>query len=136
VWLLVLGWLSLVVVLVLLALGLTAWRLCHRISFDPWAGRYLRSWWQLWTVYSRRLPKWLHACGLTIREQDSALTLAVNPLGRNKIRRQVKPRADQVPKVLGVRSGPSWDEVRVRLVPGQKPEDFDEAARALASPVA
>ncbi|MDQ3826111.1 MAG: FtsK/SpoIIIE domain-containing protein, partial [Actinomycetota bacterium] len=27
----------------------------------------------------------------------------------------------------------SWDEVRVRLVPGQKPEDFDDAARALAS---
>src|SRR2546423_7100849 len=49
------------------------------------------------------------------------------------IRRQLKPRADQVPKVLGVRSGASWDEVRVRLVPGQKPEDFDEAARALAS---
>jgi S-DNA-T family DNA segregation ATPase FtsK/SpoIIIE len=35
--------------------------------------------------------------------------------------------------VLGVKSGPSWDEVRVRLVPGQKPEDYDEAARALAS---
>jgi S-DNA-T family DNA segregation ATPase FtsK/SpoIIIE len=37
------------------------------------------------------------------------------------------------PAVLGVKSGPSWDEVQVRLVPGQKPEDFDEAARALAS---
>jgi len=37
-----------------------------------------------------------------------------------------------VPKVLGVSSGASWDEVRVRLVAGQKPEDFDEAARALA----
>ena len=34
--------------------------------------------------------------------------------------------------MLGVRSGASWDEVRIRLVPGQKPEDFDEAARALA----
>jgi S-DNA-T family DNA segregation ATPase FtsK/SpoIIIE len=37
------------------------------------------------------------------------------------------------PTVLGVRSGPSWDEVRVRLVPGQTPEDFDQAARPLAS---
>ncbi len=44
----------------------------------------------------------------------------------------MKPAADQIPRVLGVRSGPSWDEVRVRLVPGQKPEDFDDAARALA----
>jgi DNA segregation ATPase FtsK/SpoIIIE, S-DNA-T family len=34
--------------------------------------------------------------------------------------------------VLRVRSGASWDEVRVRLVPGQKPEDFDEKARELA----
>ena len=32
-----------------------------------------------------------------------------------------------------MRSGASWDEVCIRLVPGQKPEDFDEAARALAS---
>jgi S-DNA-T family DNA segregation ATPase FtsK/SpoIIIE len=43
-----------------------------------------------------------------------------------------KPRPDQLPRVLGVRSGASWDEVRVKLVPGQTPEDFDEAARALA----
>jgi S-DNA-T family DNA segregation ATPase FtsK/SpoIIIE len=35
--------------------------------------------------------------------------------------------------VLGVRSGASWDLVRVRLIPGQKPEDFDNAARALAA---
>jgi S-DNA-T family DNA segregation ATPase FtsK/SpoIIIE len=34
--------------------------------------------------------------------------------------------------VLGVRSGASWDLVHVRLIPGQKPEDFDEVARALA----
>jgi len=34
--------------------------------------------------------------------------------------------------VVGVRSGASWDLVRVRLLPGQKPEDFDEATRALA----
>jgi hypothetical protein len=32
-----------------------------------------------------------------------------------------------------VRSGASWDEVRVQLLPDQKPEDIDEATRALAS---
>jgi S-DNA-T family DNA segregation ATPase FtsK/SpoIIIE len=37
-----------------------------------------------------------------------------------------------LPTVLGVRSGASWDEVRLRLVAGQKPENFDDAARALA----
>jgi len=32
-----------------------------------------------------------------------------------------------------VYSGGSWDLVRVQLVPGQKSEDFNQAARALAS---
>ena len=57
--------------------------------------------------------------------------VTVSPLMRN-IRRDRRP-AQELPKVLGVRSGASWDEVRIRLVPGQKPEDFDEATRALAS---
>jgi DNA segregation ATPase FtsK/SpoIIIE, S-DNA-T family len=35
--------------------------------------------------------------------------------------------------VIGVRSGGSWDLVQVQLVPGQKPEDFDQATRALTS---
>ena len=95
-------------------------------------GRWLRSWWQRWTVYARRLPGWLRACGLTVTDADRPIVLTANPLGRNKVRRQPKPRVDQLPKVLGVRSGASWDEVRVRLVAGQKPEDFDEKARELA----
>src|SRR6185312_4905411 len=41
-----------------------------------------------------------------------------------------RPAPAQLPRV---RSGASWDEVRIRLVPGQKPEDFDAATRALAS---
>ncbi|MGH3687726.1 MAG: FtsK/SpoIIIE domain-containing protein, partial [Pseudonocardiaceae bacterium] len=65
--------------------------------------------------------------------QDTApVVVALTPLGRTLGPRRRPVRA-QLPTVLGVRSGPSWDEVRVRLVPGQKPEDFDEAARALAS---
>jgi S-DNA-T family DNA segregation ATPase FtsK/SpoIIIE len=133
VWLLLLGWLSLLITTGVVAVGLTVWRWRHRISFDRWAGRRLRSWWQRWTIYAPRLPKWLQACGLTIREHDRPIVVRVNPLGRSKVGRQPRPRADQMPRVLGVRSGPSWDEVRVRLVAGQKPEDFDDAARALAS---
>jgi S-DNA-T family DNA segregation ATPase FtsK/SpoIIIE len=132
-WLLWWGWLSLIFTSAVIAASLAVWRWRHRSSFEPYAGLFLRSWWQRWTVYARKLPKWLTACGLTVRDPDRPIVLAMNPLGRSKIRRQVKPRVDQVPRVLGVRSGPSWDEVRVRLVPGQKPEDFDEAARALAS---
>ncbi len=126
------GWLPVLVTMALVATGLAVWRWRDRSSFEPWAGRWLRSWWLRWTLYARRLPKWLRACGPTVQDADRPIVLTANPLGRNKIRRQPKPRVDQVPRVLGVRSGASWDEVRVRLVPGQKPEDFDEAARALA----
>jgi S-DNA-T family DNA segregation ATPase FtsK/SpoIIIE len=111
---------------------LTAWRLIDLESFDAWAGRHLRAWWLRWTLYSPKLPQWLHACGLSIKPDAMPVMVTVNPLGRSIRRTRSKTQA-QLPQVLGVRSGASWDEVRIRLVPGQKPEDFDEAARALAS---
>jgi S-DNA-T family DNA segregation ATPase FtsK/SpoIIIE len=58
--------------------------------------------------------------------------VTVNLIGR-KVRRDRQPNGVRLPVVLGVKSGPSWDQVRVRLVAGQTPEDFDAAARALAS---
>jgi S-DNA-T family DNA segregation ATPase FtsK/SpoIIIE len=111
---------------------LTAWRLINLASFDVWVGRHLRAWWLRWTVYAPKLPQWLHACGLSIKPDAIPMVVTVNPLGRTIRRTRSKTQA-QLPQVLGVRSGASWDEVRIRLVPGQKPEDFDEAARALAS---
>ncbi|MGB9046835.1 MAG: FtsK/SpoIIIE domain-containing protein [Pseudonocardiaceae bacterium] len=111
---------------------LAGWRLINLASFDAWAGRHLRAWWLRWTVYAPKLPQWLHACGLSIKPDAIPLVVTVNPLGRS-IRRSRSQAQARLPQVLGVRSGASWDEVRIRLVPGQKPEDFDEAARALAS---
>ena len=111
---------------------LTGWRLVDLASFDAWAGRHLRAWWLRWTVYAPKLPQWLHACGLSIKPDATPMVVTVNPLGRSLRRTRSQAQA-RLPQVLGVRSGASWDEVRVRLVPGQKPEDFDEAARALAS---
>ena len=111
---------------------LTGWRLIDLASFDAWAGRHLRAWWLRWTVYSPKLPQWLHACGLSIKPDPLPLVVTVNPL-RRSIRHGRSQAQARLPQVLGVRSGASWDEVRIRLVPGQKPEDFDEAARALAS---
>jgi S-DNA-T family DNA segregation ATPase FtsK/SpoIIIE len=110
---------------------LAGWRLVDLASFDAWAGRYLRAWWLRWTVYAPKLPEWLHACGLSIKT-DAVLIMVLSPLSRT-LRRGRSHAPARSPRVLGVRSGASWDEVRVRLVPGQKPEDFDEAARALAS---
>jgi S-DNA-T family DNA segregation ATPase FtsK/SpoIIIE len=111
---------------------LIGWRLINLTSFDAWAGRYLRAWWLRWTVYAPKLPDWLHACGLGIRQDAAPVIVAVSPLWRGFSGRR-PPMRPQLPVVVGVRSGASWDEVRVRLVPGQKPEDFDDAARALAS---
>jgi DNA segregation ATPase FtsK/SpoIIIE, S-DNA-T family len=126
------GWESLATTAGVVAAVLTAWRLLDVRSFDAGAGRHLRAWWLRWTVYSPKLPDWLHACGLGIKQDAAPIVVALTPLGRTLGRGRHPVRA-QLPTVLGVRSGASWDLVRVRLVPGQKPEDFDEAARALAS---
>ncbi|MGH3779464.1 MAG: FtsK/SpoIIIE domain-containing protein, partial [Pseudonocardiaceae bacterium] len=85
-----------------------------------------------WTVYAPKLPDWLHACGLSITPDATPVVVMMSPLGRTLRRRRSQAQA-RLPQVLGVRSGASWDEVRIQLVPGQKPEDFDQAARALAS---
>jgi DNA segregation ATPase FtsK/SpoIIIE, S-DNA-T family len=126
------GWPSLVAISGVVAGVLAGWRLLDLRSFDAWAGRHLRAWWLRWTVYSPKLSEWLHACGLGIHQEATPVVVALSPLGRSF--RPGRRRPDAVlPRVLRVRSGASWDEVRVRLIPGQKPEDFDHAARALAS---
>jgi S-DNA-T family DNA segregation ATPase FtsK/SpoIIIE len=126
------GWASLATTASVAAALLIAWRLADLRSFDAWAGRHLRSWWLRWTIYSPKLPEWLHACGLGIKQDAAPVMVTLTPWARSFGRRRRTARA-HLPRVLGVRSGGSWDLVRVRLVPGQKPEDFDQAARALAS---
>ncbi|MET7993353.1 FtsK/SpoIIIE domain-containing protein [Amycolatopsis sp. NPDC005232] len=134
VWCELLGWISLAATLSGIGVVLAAWRLVDVVSFDQRCWRFLRSWWARWFVYARKLPGWLHACGLSVRDEALPVVVNVNLVGRRRaVSRSTSDRAGvQVPKVLKVRSGPSWDEVRVELVAGQKPEDFDEAARALA----
>jgi S-DNA-T family DNA segregation ATPase FtsK/SpoIIIE len=131
-WLYWWGWPSLLITAALagLALGLWWWR--GRESFEPRAGRWLRSWWLHWAVYARRMPGWLRACGLSVTDPGQPVQLQLTPFRRGPVAPRPRPRRDQLPRVTRVRSGPSWDEVQVRLVPGQTPEDFDEAARALA----
>ncbi|MGB6164579.1 MAG: FtsK/SpoIIIE domain-containing protein, partial [Pseudonocardiaceae bacterium] len=126
------GWPSLVLTLTVTTLALALWRWIDVWSFDTWVGRWLRAWWQRWTIYAPRLPGWLHACGLSVTDVTTPVLVTVTLVGRNRTHRDQHQPNIRVPKVLGVRSGASWDEVRVRLVPGQKPEDFDVATRALA----
>ena len=131
-WLYWWGWLSLVITVGSVAMVLLVWRWVHRRTFETWAGRRLRGWWLRWVVYGRRMPGWLRACRLTVPDQGQPVTVQVSPFRRSAVQPKVTPRRDQTPRVITVRTGPSWDEVRVRLVPGQTPEDFDQAARALA----
>jgi DNA segregation ATPase FtsK/SpoIIIE, S-DNA-T family len=126
------GWASLATTGVVIVVALAGWRLLDVRSFDAGAGRHLRSWWLRWTIYAPKLPDWLHACGLGIRQDAVPVVVTLSPLGR-ALGRTRRPARAPLPTVLGVRSGASWDEVRVRLLPGQKPEDVDEATRALAS---
>ena len=126
------GWPSLIITAGVLALGLGGWWWLGHESFEPLAGRRIRAWWLRWAIYARKMPHWLRACGLTVADRDPGLHVQVNPFRRTAVRPKVRARTDQTPRVIAVRSGPSWDEVRVRLVAGQTPEDFDQAARSLA----
>lgn len=112
------GWASLALTTGSVATGLTAWRLVDPASFDAWAGRHLRAWWLRWAVYAPKLPHWLHACGLGVKQDAVPVVVTVSPLA-GPLRRQRRQTPAQLPQVIGVRSGASWDEVRVRLVPGQ-----------------
>ena len=127
------GWPSLAVSLGLITIVLVGWRAVDVVSFDGWVGRWLRAWWQRWTIYAPKLPRWLHACGLSVTDITTPTVVSLNLLGRPRLRRCHSATGARLPRVVGVCSGPSWDQVWVRLVPGQKPEDFDEATRALAS---
>jgi S-DNA-T family DNA segregation ATPase FtsK/SpoIIIE len=126
------GLLSLAVTVGFVAVVLLVWRHGDRVWFEAWAGRQLRTWCMRWLYYTPRMPRWLRACGLTVPDQGQLVTVHVTPFRRSAVQPRVRPRRDQQPRIVGVRSGGSWDEVRIRLVPGQTPEDYDTAARALA----
>jgi len=131
-WLHWLGVVSLTATVVGLAVALLVWRCAARASFEPYVGRHLRAWWQRWIVYTPRMPGWLRACGLAVGDPDSGMAVQVTPFRRSAVRPKPKARPDQLPRIIAVRSGGSWDEVHVKLVAGQTPEDFDQAARRLA----
>lgn len=106
------GWVSLAVA-VAVALGLgVVWRLVHAASFERRLWRYLRSGTLRMWVYELRWPRWARACHLVLYDNDFA-----EPV---------------VPRLRSVVSGRSWDEVHVRMLPGQRQRDYELAAESLA----
>jgi hypothetical protein len=83
-----LGWPSLAITAGTVTLALIVWWRVDVVSFDRWAGRRIRSWWQRWTVYAPKLPGWLHACGLSMKDDSLPAVVTVNLVGRRKIRRE------------------------------------------------
>ena len=136
-WCRYLGWPSLAVTVCTLLVGLLGWWLYARCAgelpkFDALVGRRIRGWWLRWLFYGTRMPQWLRACKLTVPDRTVGIQVFVTLLGGSGNSHPPQPRPDLTPRIVGVRSGSSWDEVLLRLVPGQKPEDFDAATRELA----
>jgi S-DNA-T family DNA segregation ATPase FtsK/SpoIIIE len=127
-----LGWVSLVVLIGTVAVSLASWRLADLMSFDRWAGRWLRAWWLRWTPLHPETP------GLAARLRT------VRARRRDPGRRDREPDRQEGPpghtRYGGPPTGCARRDLRAVLGrgpgparAGQKPEDYDEAARALAS---
>lgn len=96
----------------LAAVAGASWAVLDRPTFDRFAGRLLRAWWRRWLTYHRKWQRVIFSCGLV---QSS-------PKGESR-----------APRLLAVRSSWCWDSVRVRLLDGQTPADFEGVLDRLAS---
>ncbi len=95
---------------VLLLLVLLGWRLLRRPSFDRWVGRRLRRRWRKVWRYEFRWRSVMTWNGLTLREGT-----------RN-----------HYPRLVALRCTEHGDRLRLRMLLGQTPETYEQAADALA----
>ncbi|MFD8246940.1 hypothetical protein [Nocardia sp. NPDC059691] len=92
------------------AAGLTLWRLRRPETFDRWVTRRARTRFLTWHRYQRRWAKLMTACHLSIDRGDRMF----------------------IPRLLGVEIGPVTDRVRVRMLDGHCPADFENRVSHLA----
>jgi S-DNA-T family DNA segregation ATPase FtsK/SpoIIIE len=85
------------------------WRLVDAVSFGRWCRYPLLARWRRWS-YSRRWWAAMSTAGLVVRFD----------------------RREVLPILKRVRSGPGVDELRVRIVTGQIPDDYAKAAERFA----
>ncbi|MGY2029457.1 hypothetical protein [Nocardia gipuzkoensis] len=92
------------------AAGLLLWRRQCPEMFDRWVTRRARTRALTWWRYRRRWVRLMTACHLSIDRGDRTL----------------------IPRLLGVEIGPATDRVRVRMLDGHCPADFENRVTHLA----
>ncbi|MGY4103718.1 hypothetical protein ACW2Q0_29780 [Nocardia sp. R16R-3T] len=105
-----LGWPAGVVVVGISAAGIMLWRRSRPEMFERWVTRRARTRFLTWFRYRRRWVKLLTACHLSVTYDDGTL----------------------VPRLISVEVGESVDRLRVRMLAGQCPDDYENRVTHLA----
>ncbi|MEU6829950.1 hypothetical protein ABZ894_14995 [Nocardia beijingensis] len=90
--------------------GLLAWQRARPQMFERWVTARARTRFLIWHRYRRRWAKLMTACHLSIDRGDRTF----------------------IPRLLGVEIGPGTDRVRVRMLEGHCPADFENRVTHLA----
>ena len=90
--------------------GLVVWRVRWPVTFEAQVRLRVRTWWRAGFVYRRQWATAMDTAGLLVERR----------------------RTDYIPPLLGVRSTRTVDRVRVRMLPGQRVEDYAQVADRLA----
>lgn len=91
-------------------LMLVVWRRWHPASFRAWLSERARIRFLTWFRYRRRWTRVLRACKLTVTDDDT----------------------EEVPLLRGVVIGEHLDQVRVQMLTGQAPSDYEGRVDRLA----
>jgi hypothetical protein len=92
------------------AAGIMLWRLRRPEMFERWVTRRARTRFLTWFRYRRRWAKLMTACHLSIDRNDRTF----------------------IPRLLSADIGPATDRVRVRMLDGHCPADFENRVTHLA----
>ncbi|WP_431956417.1 hypothetical protein [Nocardia lijiangensis] len=92
------------------AAGMVLWRRRSPETFERWITSRARTRFLTWLRYRRRWTRLLTACHLTVTTDDRTAT----------------------PRLLAVQIGDSVDRVRVRMLPGHCPADWENRVEHLA----
>lgn len=105
-----LGWAWAVAVAGVSIAGIMLWRWQRPEMFERWITARARVRFLRWWRYRRCWDQKLKACGLTVAQQSSTF----------------------IPRLIDAKIGDTVDRLRVRMLPGQCPDDYENRAERLA----